>query len=108
MIDKSTLWITILAVGAGSYFMRFVFIGLIGDRPLPSWLIRHLRYTGVAVLPALVAPLVLWPPATGGEPDAPRLVAACVTVAVGYFTRNVLLSILSGGVSLYVGLALAG
>ena len=108
MIDKTTLWIVILAVGIGSYAMRFVFIGLIGDRPLPPWLMRHLRYTGVAVLPALVAPLVLWPPATDGTFDAPRLIAAFLTLIVGLWTRNVLLAILAGGISLYAGMAVLG
>lgn len=108
MIDTPTLWLVIVAVGLGSYLMRFFFIGLIAGRELPPWLLRHLRYTGVAVLPALVAPLVLWPPATDGTFDPVRMTAACVTVAVGYLTRNVLLSILAGGVSLYVGLGLVG
>ena len=108
IFDKSTLWLVILSVGVGSFLMRFLFLGLIGDRPLPAWLLRHLRYTGVAILPALVAPLVLWPAATTGSPDPVRLIAACVTVSVGYFTRNVLLSILAGGLSLYAGLALVG
>ncbi len=106
--SPTTLWIVILSVGLGSYLMRFVFLGLIGNRPLPPWLLRHLRYTGVAVLPALIAPLILWPPATGGTPDPARMLAACITLAVGYFTRNVLLAILAGGVSLYVGLGVLG
>lgn len=108
MIDTTTLWITMLSIGISSYLMRFLFIGVIGDRPLPPWILRHLRYTGVAVLPALVAPLVLWPAATDGAYDAPRLIAAFVTLAVGLWTRNVLLAILSGGASLYLGLALLG
>lgn len=56
---------------------------------MPEWLLRHLRYTAVAVIPALVAPLVLWPTATGGELDATRLAAAAATFAVGYLTKNV-------------------
>lgn len=106
MIDTTTLWITMLSVGAGSYLMRFFFIGLIGDRPLPAWVLRHLRYTGVAVLPALLAPLVLWPAATDGAPDPARLTAAFVTLAVGLWTRKVLLAILAGGITLYALLAL--
>jgi len=106
MIDSTTLWITMLSVGLGSYLMRFVFIGVIGDRPLPRWILRHLRYTGVAVLPALVAPLVLWPQATDGTPDPARLSAAFVTLAIGLWTKNVLLAILAGGTTLYVMLAL--
>lgn len=106
--SKLALWSVIIGLGAGSFALRFVFLGLVGDRSLPDWLLRHLRYTAVSVLPALIAPLVLWPPATGGEPDAPRLAAALVAIAVGYVTRSVLGSILSGAVVLYAGLALVG
>ncbi|MEQ8899064.1 MAG: AzlD domain-containing protein [Roseovarius sp.] len=108
MIDTATIWIVIAALGIGSYFFRFVFIGLIGDRALPAWVLRHLRYTAVAVLPGLVAPLVVWPPATEGQTDAPRLAAALVTIAVGLWTRNVLLTIAAGAITLYAGLYLAG
>ncbi|KZY34795.1 hypothetical protein A3731_34680 [Roseovarius sp. HI0049] len=108
MIDTATIWIVIAAVGIGSYFFRFVFIGLIGDRQLPAWILRHLRYTAVAVLPGLVAPLVVWPPATQGQTDAPRLAAALITIAVGLWSRNVLLTITVGAFSLYAALYLAG
>ena len=108
MIDRAELWLVIVLLALGSYGLRFVFIGLIGDRPLPEWLLRHLRYTAVAVLPGLVAPLVLWPAATGGSPDAPRLAAAVATIAAGFLTRNVLISVIIGGVALYLGLYLAG
>ncbi|MEL6120327.1 MAG: AzlD domain-containing protein [Pseudomonadota bacterium] len=108
MIDQTTLWIVIVGLGVGSYLFRFGFIGIIGDRNLPPWILRHLRYTAVAVLPGLVAPLVLWPPATGGALDAPRLVAAVVTIIVGLKTRNPLVAIGFGAVTLYSGLYLAG
>ncbi|MEM1073101.1 MAG: AzlD domain-containing protein [Pseudomonadota bacterium] len=101
MIDKSTLWTVIIGLGLGSYALRFAFIGLVGDRPMPAWLLRHLRYTAVAILPALVAPLIVWPAATGGEPDASRLGAAAVTLAVGLWTRNVFLAIFFGASGLY-------
>jgi len=108
MIDKTTLWTVIAGIGIGSFALRFAFLGLVGDRPLPGWLLRHLRYTAVAVLPALIAPLVLWPPATGGEPDPPRLLAALVALGVGLLTRSVLGAILAGGITLYAGLTLFG
>lgn len=107
-LDTGTIWLVIAALGLGSYGFRFVFIGLIGDRQLPQWVLRHLRYTAVAVLPGLVAPLVLWPPATGGSPDAARLCAALVTIVTGLATRSVLLSIALGAASLYLGLYLLG
>lgn len=108
MIDKSQLWIVILGLGLGSYLLRFAFIGLVGGRSMPAWLLRHLRYTAVAVLPALVAPLVVWPSATGGSPDPARLAAASVTIVVGLITRNVFAAIFSGAISLYVMMYLLG
>jgi len=108
MIEGPALWLFIAALGAGTFGLRFVFLGLIGDRPLPAWLLRHLRYTAVAVLPGLVAPLVVWPAATGGALDAPRMAAALVTLGLGYATRNVILAIAMGALTLFAGLALFG
>lgn len=104
LADNYNIWLIILVMGAGSFGLRFVFLGLIGDRPLPEWILRHLRYTAVAILPALVAPLVVWPDATGGALDPPRLLAACVTLGVGLWTRNVLAAILAGAATLALAL----
>lgn len=108
MIEPKTLWTVIFALGLGSFGLRFVFLGLVGDRPLPAWLLRHLRYTAVAILPALVAPLVLWPRATDGEPDPIRIFAAVVTLSVAYLSGNVLASIAAGAATLISGLYLMG
>ena len=96
MIDRVELWVVIVGLGAGSFLLRFVFLGLIGDRPLPEWLLRHLRYTPVAILPALIAPLVVWPEATGGQLDPTRLGAAAITIATGYILKSPLWAIVSG------------
>lgn len=82
------LWIIIFGLGIGSFGLRFLFLGLVGDRAMPDWLLRHLRYTAVAVLPALVAPLVVWPSATGGETDPLRLIAALSALSVGYLWKS--------------------
>lgn len=108
MIDKTDLWIIIGGLALGSYALRFAFIGLVGSRSMPPWLLRHLRYTAVAILPALVSPLILWPPATGGAPDPARLSAAAATLLVGLWTRNVLAAIVSGAMTLYALLYLFG
>ena len=96
VLPQDALWIVIISLGVGSFLLRFSFLGLVGDRPLPPWLLRHLRYTAVAILPALVTPLVVWPSPTGGETSLPHLAVAALTFAVGYFTRNVLWALLSG------------
>ncbi len=107
-LDPVTIWAVIAALAVGTYLIRLSFLGLIGDRRLPGWVLRHLRYTPVAVMPALVAPLVLFPRATAGEPDPARLAAACATVLAGALTKSVPAAILAGGVTLYAGLWLLG
>lgn len=102
------IWAVIILVALGTYLIRFSFIGLIGDRELPAWVLRHLRYTPVAVLPGLVAPLVLWPEATGGAYDMPRLMAAAVTVLLGVVFKNLMVAILGGGLTLVLMLTLVG
>ncbi|MEM7641265.1 MAG: AzlD domain-containing protein [Pseudomonadota bacterium] len=96
------VWWIIGALGLGTYLTRFVFLGLIGDRPMPDWVLRHLRYTGVAVLPGLVAPLVVWPE---GGTDPAQLIAAAVTVAVGVWRKDVISAVLAGGAA-FVALGL--
>jgi branched-subunit amino acid transport protein len=101
------IWGIVALMGVGTFVIRFSFLGLVGDRKLPDWLLRHLRYTAVAILPALVAPIVLWPPATEGEPDPARLAAAAVTLGVGYVTKSPVWAILTGfGAFLALGAAL--
>ncbi|GAB5437926.1 AzlD domain-containing protein [Falsiruegeria mediterranea] len=107
-IDPTTMWIVIVGMAVGSFVLRFVFIGFVGDRAMPSWLLRHLRYTAVAILPALIAPLVVWPAATGGQPDLPRTSAATVALVVGLLTKNVIAAIFSGAATLYGLLYLIG
>lgn len=106
--DPFQVWLVIIVMGVATFALRFSFLGLIGSRDLPPFVMRLLRYTAVAVLPALVTPLILWPAATGGSPDAARLAAAGVTLLLGVTTRNVLLSIFGGVVTLYGVMALAG
>lgn len=83
-MDSGTFWTITIALGLGTYLIRFSFLGLLGGRTLPDWLLTHLRYVGVAVLPAMVTPMVLWPAATGGVLDPLRLTAALVAIAVGW------------------------
>lgn len=100
MIDPVTLWTVIIGLGVGSFLLRFTFLGFVGDRPLPAWLLRHLRYTAVAILPALVAPLVVYS-GENGTTDITRVGAALATLGVGMWTRNVFAAIGAGAVTLF-------
>ncbi|WP_108484810.1 AzlD domain-containing protein [Oceaniglobus ichthyenteri] len=99
--STTEIWATIALLGLGTYVIRFSFLGLIGNRPMPPILLKLLRYTPVAVLPGMVAPLVLWPAATGGEPDLARGVAALVALGIGLATRNTIWAMVGGAVALY-------
>lgn len=100
------IWMAILALGAGTLFLRFSFLGVLGKKQMPDWVLRHLRYTPVAVLPGLIAPLVLWPAATGGQTDPARIMAAVVTLGIGMVTRSAVLAISGGAVTLYAAIYL--
>lgn len=103
-MSDARIWAIIIALGIGTYLIRFSFIGAIGDRRLPPFANRLLRYVPVAVLPALVTPLILAPAATGGQFDPARAIAAAAALAFGAWRRSVLGAILAGMLALYLGL----
>ncbi len=108
MSEGARIWLVILGLGAGTFAIRLSFLGLIGDRQLPGWAMRLLRYVPVSVLPALVAPLVVWPAATGHETDPARLLAALAALGFGAWRRSLLGAILAGLAVLYLALATIG
>ena len=101
IISTATIWIVIASLGIGTYLIRFSFLGLIGGRDLPEWCIRHLRYVAVAVMPALITPLIIWPDATGGETDPARLIAALAAFLVGIKFSSVIGAVIAGMLTLY-------
>lgn len=102
------IWLIILALGLGTFLIRFSFLGVVGDRDLPPFVLRLLRYTAVAIIPGLVAPLVAWPAATGGQADPARIIAAAVALGLGVMFRNVLLAIFGGAATLFAAQLLLG
>ena len=87
MIERPELWHVIAALAAGSFMLRFTFL---------------------AVLPALIAPMIIWPAATGGSFDLPRGLAALATLSAGLWFRSVIVSITAGATTLYLALYLFG
>lgn len=107
-MNNLDIWLTIVFLGIGTFLLRFSFIGLVGDRNLPGWMTRHLRYVPVAVMPGLIAPLTVWPQATGGDIDPARLIAAAAALLIGSIFRSVLGAIFGGMATLYLMLYLLG
>jgi branched-subunit amino acid transport protein len=100
MISDTTFWILTALLAIGTYLIRFSFLGLLGGRQLPDWLLLHLKYVGVAVFPALIAPLTLWPEANGGAPDPLRMIAAITALIAGLWL-GVIWAIVAGMGTLY-------
>lgn len=101
-LDPTKIWYVITGLAIGTFLIRYSFLGLLGSRELPAWFLRHLNYVGVAVLPGLIAPLILWPEATGGTPDLARIVATVSAVTIGIWKKSVIGSVLIGFGTLYL------
>jgi branched-subunit amino acid transport protein len=100
---SSLLWLLILAIGLGTFTLRFLFIYLFGKIEMPEWLRRALRFVPSAALAALVFPALTHP---AGHLDLSlhnfRLLAGLGGVLVAWRTRNVLLTIVIGMALLWV------
>ena len=101
MIDTAGFWTLTVLLGVGTFLIRFSFLGLLGGRQLPNWLLLYLRDVGVAVFPALFMPLLVWPEATGGLPDPIRLIAGLAALAAG-LRFGVVWAIVAGMGALYM------
>ena len=106
--SDATIWTIVALLGLGTFLIRFSFLGLIGARRLPRLMLRLLRYTPVAVLPGIAAPLVATQAMTDGGADPAKLAAAAATLVVGWWLKNVLYAILAGIGVLATGLLMAG
>lgn len=94
--SQSEIWLIIGAIAVGTFAIRFSFLGLIGAGAIHPLIERMLRFTPVAVLPGMVAPLVLWPTSAGGVPTVFHFLAAAAALGVAYKTRKVVWGMLAG------------
>jgi len=99
------IWAVILLIGVGTYAIRLSFLGLLGGRDLPVWALRLLRYTPVAVIPGLMAPLVVFPAETGGQVDPARLAVAALTLWVGWASGSAIRA-MAAGLAAWIGVSL--
>ena len=96
------LWLVMLASGLVTYAIRLSFILFVGHRQIPALWLRALRFVPLAVLTAIIFPEVLMP---GGNLSLSlynaRLLAGLLASIVAWRTRNVILTILVGMLSLW-------
>lgn len=98
------MWAAVIAIGVGTYLTRLSFIGAFGEREMPAWLERPLRFVAPAVLGAIVLPAVVRPDGAFDVIPAsnPRFLAAVLAGLVAYRWRNVTVVIVVGMVALWV------
>lgn len=94
------IWALIVGLGATTYLVRFSFIGLLAGRTLPPIVIEALSFVPVTVLPALVAPMVLF---EDGQltADPVRIVSALTGFALGAAIRDIFAGV-AGGLGTFI------
>ena len=102
--DSLGVWLAIVLIGIATYGFRLSFIHLFGRiDEVPARIKRPLRYVPPAVLAALVLPdLVTIRPSVAATVVDERLIAGVVAGAVAWRTENVMATIASGMVTLWL------
>jgi branched-subunit amino acid transport protein len=93
-------WLTIIIAGIITYFTRMTMVALV-DRDLLGERVKEvLAYVPSAVFPAIIFPgIFIDDYGQFIEMDDPKIFAAIFAVIVGYFSRNIIATILSGLIS---------
>ncbi len=96
-------WFTIIIAGIITYFMRMTMVALI-DRDLLGERVKEvLAYVPSAVFPAIIFPgIFINDYGTFIEINDPKIFGAITAILFGYFSRNVIATILSGLSSYWV------
>tara|TARA_B100000427_G_C15517998_1_gene599070 strand:- start:4590 stop:4901 length:312 start_codon:yes stop_codon:yes gene_type:complete len=96
-------WSSIIIAGAITYFTRFAMITLIRNDKLNEITKLILAYVPAAVFPAIIFPAVLINE-NGAlvEYNDSKIIAAIVALIVGYYSKNVITTILSGLISYWL------
>ena len=91
---------SIIFAGILTYFTRMTMIALISRDMLGDKIKAVLEYVPSAVFPAIIFPgIFINDYGQFIEMDDPKILAAIVAVIVGYFSRNIIATILSGLIS---------
>jgi branched-subunit amino acid transport protein len=94
--DSSTIWLTMLAIGCGTFLIRLSFIWFFGRGEIRPALQRVLRFVPAAVLSALILPSFVFAQQASFSFGSHRLWAGLVAAVIASRTRNVLLTISAG------------
>jgi branched-subunit amino acid transport protein len=96
-------WLSIIIAGIVTYFARMTMVALVSRDMLGDRFKAVLAYVPSAVFPAIIFPGVFINDyGTFIEMNDPKIFGALVAIIVGYFSRNVIATILSGLFSYWV------
>jgi branched-subunit amino acid transport protein len=103
MESQMTIWLIMIALALGTFIIRISFIILFSNREIHPLIVRALRFVPASVLSALVLPQIL----TRNNSlrislTNPQLIAGIIAALIAWRTKNVLFTILSGMVVLWV------
>ena len=96
-------WISIIIAGILTYLTRMTMVALVRRDMLGDKLKDVLSYVPSAVFPAIIFPAVFFND-NGNfvEISDPKIFASIIAIVVGYFSRNVIATILSGLISYWI------
>ena len=93
-------WISIITAGILTYFTRMTMVALVSRDMLGPKFKAVLEYVPSAVFPAIIFPgIFINDYGTFIEMNDPKIFGALVAVIVGYFSKNIIATILAGLIS---------
>ena len=96
-------WFSIIIAGILTYFTRMTMIALVSRDMLGDRIKAVLAYVPSAVFPAIIFPAIFINDyGTFIEMNDPKIFGAIVAIVVGYFSKNVIATILSGLISYWI------
>ena len=96
-------WLSIIISGILTYFTRMTMIALVSRDMLGDRIKAVLAYVPSAVFPAIIFPAIFINDyGTFIEMNDPKIFGAIVAIVVGYFSKNVIATILSGLISYWI------
>ena len=96
-------WVSIIIAGILTYFTRMTMIALVSRDMLGDRIKAVLAYVPSAVFPAIIFPAIFINDyGSFIEMNDPKIFAAIVAIIVGYFSKNVIATILSGLISYWL------
>jgi branched-subunit amino acid transport protein len=97
------IWLIMIVGGLITFGMRFSLIYLFGKFQIPETIQRALHYVPPAVLSAIIFPELFHPNDTFDVSwTNTRLLAGLIAIAVAWFSKNTLLTIIVGMIVLLV------